>query len=77
MKHTLVLDTDGPQTRDELCDAIKAFHILHGNPPTSMQVPMKTYIEWCMWGSELCKVDEVPELFFGLRLSIADRFSMG
>lgn len=84
-KHTIVLDTRGPQTREEFWDAVKAFTILRGSEPTAIEVPMATYRVWAKWspdekGSDAANAPPtmaaVPEMFGGMRLSITSQFRM-
>lgn len=84
-RHTVVIDTRGPQTRVEMCDAMKAFYVLTGREPVAIEVPLGTYRAWTEWsadekGSDLQAgpphMDAVPEHWFGLRLSIGPEFRM-
>jgi len=85
-KHTIVLDTRGPQTREEFWDAVKAYSILRGgSAPSSMEVPMATYVTWTQWSAnEKGSADQdapptmaaLPETFGGLNLTIGPKFRM-
>lgn len=84
-KHTIVLDTRGPQTREEFWDAVKAFTILRGSEPTAIEVPMDTYRLWAEWLPDESKAHDqmapptmagVPEIIAGMRLSITSQFRM-
>lgn len=86
MKVTITLDTDGPKTREEVFDAIKAYAIIRGAEPQFMDVPMATYRAWTEWsddakgriagGPDPITMDRVSERLFGLRISITDRYKM-
>lgn len=85
-KHAITLDTDGLQTREELCDAMKAFTILCGLEPTSVFIPLRTYQAWTRWSKDeqgvaedaapVFPADEIPEKIMNMRLYIANQFRM-
>lgn len=85
-RHTVTLDTDGPQTREELCDAIKAHVILLGYEPKSLYLPLATYMNWTRWPADeqgvadgakpVFPADEIPEKIMGMNLYIANKFRM-
>lgn len=81
----VTLDVRGPQTRVEMCDAMKAFYVLTGRKPVEIVVPLATYRAWTEWsadekGSALQagppNMEAVPEYWFGLRFSIGPTFRM-
>lgn len=82
----IALDTDGPQTRQELCDTIKAYTILMSYPPRSIYVPLKTYQVWAWWPKDeqgaadasppFLSADEIPEKIMGINLYVANQFRM-
>ena len=86
MIHTVTLNTDGPQTREEVFDHIKAYTILRGVEPAFMEVPMATYRAWTQWSDDAkgraagqpdpITMDAVPKELFGLRVCVADRYKM-
>ncbi len=89
MKHTIVIDEEGPQTRDELCDIIKAYTILTSCKPVALYVPLSTYQNWTQWpanekGCEkaagepdpLPNMTAVPPKIMGLSIYIASAFRM-
>lgn len=87
MRFMTTIDTDGPQTRAELCDAMKAYHALTTLTPRSIYIPMKTYIAWTKWTKDEQGVEDkdvppftmagVPSQVMGMYLYIANEFRMG
>lgn len=85
-KQTVTIDARGPQTRSELADAAKAFVLLTGREPASIDVPLATYMTWTRWSKDeqgvaadappLFRPDAVPPAVMGMRLRVADKFGM-
>lgn len=91
MRATVTLDSDGPQTRDEVFDSFKAFKILTDRDCKSMSVPLATYMAWTKWSADEKGIKEkdadtdrdpfpvgrIPEKVFGdVRISVAAKFTM-
>lgn len=84
-RFSVTLDTDGPQTREDLCDALKAYIVLTGREARFIYVPLSTYKKWTEWSADEKgtheqsgppNMDAVPKQFMGCTLYIGEKFSL-
>lgn len=81
---TVTLNSQGPQTRAEVFDTLKAAHIILGRDPVEMTVPLSTYMAWSRWDAnekgrtrgapDPLPADHVPEQLFGVSVRVGHRF---
>ena len=69
-KLQLTFDTDGPQNREEICDAMKAFFLVTGREPIGVIATKDLWKTWCKWFI----VPPEESAIMGMPVSIGPKF---